>query len=204
MRIAVFGTGEVGSAVAGKLRAIGHDVAFGSRHPRDPQDGIAVLSHEDAARHGEWVVNALHGEDALAVFPKLPMAGKLLVDIGNFQSAIDGPVTQTLGEALQRALPQTRVVKALNFVSAQLMGEPQRLEGTHTVFVASDDANARGEVIRLLEGFGWKDVLDLGDLTACRAMEQLAPMWIRLNQKLGHVYFNLAVVRAPEGSDHGN
>jgi hypothetical protein len=26
-------------------------------------------------------------------------------------------------------------------------------------------------------------------------MESLAPMWVRLNDKLGHVWFNLAVVR---------
>lgn len=45
---------------------------------------------------------------------------------------------------------------------------------------------------------GWRDVVDLGDRTACRAMEQLAPIWICLNEKFGHVYFDLAVVRREE------
>ncbi|WP_173087981.1 NAD(P)-binding domain-containing protein [Devosia sp. 1635] len=197
MRIAVFGTGEVGSAVAGKLKSLGHDVVFGSRHPRPDQDGIPVLSHSEAAEHGEWLVNALHGEDAMAILPPLPLAGKLLIDVGNFQSVITGPLTHTLGESLQNALPDTRVVKTLNFVSAQLMGAPERLSAPHTMFIAANDAGARAAVIELLQDFGWRDILDLGDLTACRAMESLASMWIRLYETLGHVYFNIAIVRDP-------
>ena len=195
MNISVFGTGEVGSAIATKLKALGHDVVFGSRHPGPDRDGIPVLSHADAAAHGDWIVNALHGEDAMATLAALPLGGKILVDIGNWKSAIDGPITETLGESLQRGLPQTRVVKAMNFPSAQLMGHPEKLDGQHSIFIAADDAGARAEVRTLLEAFGWCDIVDLGDLTACRAMESLAPMWIRLNEKLGHVWFNLAVVR---------
>jgi 8-hydroxy-5-deazaflavin:NADPH oxidoreductase len=195
MKIAVFGTGEVGTAVAGAFKRLGHDVVFGSRHPGEAKGGIRVLSHKEAAQHGEWIVNAMHGEDALDVLPKLPLEGKLLLDIGNYRAAIDSPITETLGESLQQALPDTRVVKGLNFVSAQLMGTPSDLEGTHSVFIAGNDADARKQVGALLESFGWRDVVDLGDLTACRAMEQLAPMWIRLNAKFDSVYFNLAVVR---------
>ena len=195
MKIAVFGTGEVGSAVAVALKAHGHDVVMGSRQPRAAQDGVPVLSHADAAAHGDWLVNALHGEHAMAIFPTLPLKGKLLVDIGNWQSAIDSPIIETLGEALQRALPETRVVKAMNFPSAQLMGHPEKLGSTHTTFVASNDADARAEVTALLENFGWSDILDLGDLTACRSMESLAPMWMRLYNKFGNVWFNFAVVR---------
>jgi len=139
----------------------------------------------------------MHGEDALQTLPGLPLAGKLLLDIGNFQAAADGPLTRTLGESLQSALPGTRVVKALNSVSAQLMGEPHLLETIHTVFIAGNGAEDRSAVAQLLESFGWLDVIDLGDLTACRSMEQLVPMWMRLYEKFGHVYFNLAVVRKP-------
>lgn len=195
MKIAVFGTGEVGSAVAGKLKSLGHDVVLGSRHPGEAQDGVTVLSHAEAASHGDWLVNAMHGEDALETFGKLNLSGKLLIDIGNYRSAIDGPIAEPLGQALQRVLPDTRVVKAMNFPSAQLMGHPEKLGAVHTTFVAGNDPVDRTAVTKLLEDFGWQDILDLGDLTACRAMESLAPMWIRLNDKLGHVWFNFAVVR---------
>jgi hypothetical protein len=197
MKISVFGTGEVGTAVASKLKSLGHDVALGSRKERHDQQ-IPVLNHAAAAAHGEWLVNAMHGEDALDVFPKLLLDGKLLIDIGNYRTAIHAPIEETLGESLQRLLPRTRVVKALNFVSAQLMGKPEDLAGHHSVFIAGNDGSARAEVNWLLESFGWKDIIDLGDLSACRAMEQLAPMWIRLNEKFHSVDFNLRVVRAAE------
>lgn len=197
MKIAVFGTGEVGTAMATRLQSLGHDVVFGSREAGQDKEGIPVLSHQDAAQHGQWIVNAMHGEHAMQTFPGLPLEGKLLIDQGNWQSAIDGPITETLGESLQRLLPQTRVVKAMNFVSAALMGHPEKLEGPHTVFVAGNDAAARGEVTKLLESIGWQDVLDLGDLSACRAMESMGPLWIRLNSVLDTVLFDIQVVRKP-------
>lgn len=129
----------------------------------------------------------MHGEDALEVFPRLAVAGKLLWDIGNFRAAIDGPITETLRESLQRKLPDTQVLKGMNFVSAQVMGHPERLDGDHTVFVAGNNADAKAVVSGILQSFGWTDVFDLDDLTACRAMASLAPMWIRLNERLENV-----------------
>jgi predicted dinucleotide-binding enzyme len=125
MRISVFGTGSVGTAIASRLRSLGYDVVFGSRHPGGKNDGVNLLSYEDAAVYGDWVVNALHGEDAMDIFPSLDLGGKLLIDLGNFLHSIEAPLTETLGESLQRALPETRVVKAMNFPSAHLMGHPK-------------------------------------------------------------------------------
>src|SRR3990172_10948186 len=34
----------------------------------------------------------------------------------------------------------------------------------HTVFVSGNDAEAKGVVVELLQGFGWKDITDLGDI----------------------------------------
>ena len=201
MKAAVMGTGEVGSAIATKLKELGYEVVFGSRQPGAPKSGILVMSHAEAVSQADWIFNAMHGEDAVAVLGELDVNGKLLVDFGNFQSAIDGPLHHTLGEVLQRTLPGTKVVKAMNFPSAQLMGHPERLAKHQSVFVAGNDAFARAEVAQLLKEFGWHDVVDLGDLTACRAMESLAPMWVRLNKQLGHVWFNLSVVRDADAAN---
>lgn len=195
MRAAVMGTGEVGTAIATKLKELGHEVVMGSRHPGTAKSGIPVRSHADAVFQADWVFNAMHGEDAVDVFREVELAGKLLVDIGKFRSAIDGPLYYPLGELLQRTLPDTKVVKAMNFPSAQLMGHPKRLSEHHSVFVAGNEEAARNQVIQLLKEFGWQDIVDLGDLTACRAMESLTPMWVRLNKQLGHVWFNISTVR---------
>lgn len=195
MKIAVMGTGQVGSTVAGKLAELGHDVVLGSRAPGAAQNGIPVVSHADAARHGEWIVNALPGEHVLSTFSGLAIDGKVLLDISNYNSAVDQPIGEPMGQLIQRTFPKARVVKALNSVSAHLMVNPQDLGAPHTVFIASNDAVAKAEVTALLRSFGWPDIADLGDLTACRAMEQLIPLWMRLYETLGNPNFNLALVR---------
>jgi predicted dinucleotide-binding enzyme len=64
------------------------------------------------------------------------------------------------------------------------------------MFISGNDAGAKGEVTRLLkEGFGWKDVIDLGDISMARAQEMWLPMWVRLYGGLKTPMFNLKIVR---------
>jgi len=198
MRIGVLGSGQVGGGIARKLAALGHDVMMGSRRAAGKADdfpGIKLGTAVEAAKHGEWVVNALPGETSLRVLGSFEIDGKILIDIGNYETAVDKPIETPLGEAIQKAHPTARVVKTLNSVSAHLMVEPQGLGRPHTVFVAGNDAAAKGEGTELLRSFGWEDIIDLGDATAFRAMEQLIPLWMALERVTGGPEFQLAVVR---------
>jgi predicted dinucleotide-binding enzyme len=68
MKVGVLGTGMVGSAIAGKLNSLGHDVMVGSRDPGGEKAkalGLPVGSYAEAAAHGHWVINALPGEAGL-------------------------------------------------------------------------------------------------------------------------------------------
>lgn len=198
MRIGVLGSGHVGGTIARKLAALGHDVMMGSRSAAAKADefpGIKLGTATEAAAHGEWVVNALPGETSLRVLGQCEISGKILIDIGNYDSAVDQPIETPLGEAIQKAYPTTRVVKTLNSVSAHLMVDPGNLPQRHSVFIAANDEAAKREVTALLKSMGWTDIIDLGDLSACRAMEQLIPLWMRLEKRFGGPQFNLAVVR---------
>ncbi|MGH2555629.1 MAG: hypothetical protein ACRDHO_07935 [Actinomycetota bacterium] len=54
--------------------------------------------------------------------------------------------------------------------------------GDHHIFVSGNDESAKAEVTRILkEWFGWKNVLDLGDITAARGQEMLMALWLRLS-----------------------
>jgi hypothetical protein len=44
-------------------------------------------------------------------------------------------------------------------------------------------------------GFGWKRVIDLGDITTARGTESYLPLWLRLWGALGTADFNIRVVR---------
>ena len=66
----------------------------------------------------------------------------------------------SLGEQIQRALPDVRVVKTLNTVTAAVMVDPSLVDGPHTIFVAGDDAGAKAQVGELLQEFGWPAAVD--------------------------------------------
>ena len=222
MRISVLGTGMVGRTIAARLDDLGHDVAIGTRDPQDTlartepggmgrvwaseHPGITVATFAEAAAAAELVVNATSGGASLAALESAGaenLAGKVLVDVANpldFSQGMPPTLsvkdTDSLGEQIQRAFPEAKVVKTLNTMNADLMVEPQRLAGgDHSVFVSGDDTAAKQEVTDLLTSMGHTDVIDLGDLSTARGVEMMLPLWLRLYGALGTPAFNFKVVR---------
>lgn len=216
MRIAVLGTGMVGRTLAAGLSAKGHVVTLGTRdvgdtRPRiaewlDAHPQVALADFGAATAASDLVINALNGAAALtgltaAGAPNL--AGKILVDVANpldfsggFPTSLSLANTDSLGEQVQRAFPEARVVKTLNTVNCELMVDPGRLAGgAHSVFVSGDDADAKVVVTSLLHELGHADVIDLGDITTARGPEMYLSLWLRLMQALGTVEFSVRVVR---------
>ena len=172
----------------------------------ETQPKVSLVTHAEAAAHGAMVVNALSGKGAIEVLQSVAsqLEGKVLIDISNpldfskgFPPSLTVCNTDSLGEQIQRAVPKTKVVKTLNTVNAFLMIDGGALaNGDHTMFVCGNDAGAKEEVTKLLkEGFGWKDVIDLGDITNARGTEMMLPIWVRLMGTLKTPMFNVKVVR---------
>jgi 8-hydroxy-5-deazaflavin:NADPH oxidoreductase len=214
MKIGVLGTGAAGNAIGGKLVELGHDVMMGARSADNPK-ALAFAEHtggsagafRDAAAHGELVFNCLRGDVSLdvltAVSPELE--GKVLVDVANPLDFSRGAPpnlaianTDSLGEMLQRGLPNTFVVKTLNTVNNAVMINPGLIRGPHAVFVSGNDATAKGKVKDILRSFGWQQIIDLGDISSARGPEQYLPLWLRLWKQLGNGEFNIAVVKREE------
>jgi predicted dinucleotide-binding enzyme len=227
MKIGVLGTSMVGQSMGGKLAALGHDVMIGTRdvantlartepHPygfppfsvwqqEHPQVKLGIFA--EAAAHGELVVNATNGTASLAALKlagEANLNGKILVDIANpldFSKGMPPTLsvcnTDSLGEQIQRAFPQVKVVKTLNTVTASLMVNPRQLaDGDHHIFVSGNDAEAKAQVINwLTTWFGWKQIIDLGDITTARGTEMYLPLWLRLWGALSTGMFNLKVVQ---------
>lgn len=216
MKIGVLGTGIVGKTLATKLVKLGHDVRMGSRKAgsdkakawvKDAGGRGSEGSFADAAAHGEIIFNCTAGMaslDALRAAGTRNLNGKILIDVSNpldFSKGMPPSLsvcnTDSLGEQIQKTFPEAKVVKTLNTVTAALMVEPSLIPGPHTMFVSGNDANAKNAVIKLLkDGFGWKEVLDLGDLSAARAQEMYLPLWLRLYMKMQTANVNVHVVRA--------
>lgn len=208
MRIAVIGTGSVGRTLATAFARIGHDVVIGTRDPeatrgRDDWDAdLALATYADAAVGAGLVVNATGGQVSLEALAQVDLDGKILLDVANpldfsagFPPTLSVKDTDSLAEQIQRAHPAARVVKSLNTVNAALMVDPARLAEATTIFVAGDDADARGVVRDLLTELGWSDVVEFDALSAARGLEMWLPLWVRLMGTLGTADFNLRLVR---------
>ena len=88
------------------------------------------------------------------------------------------------------------MVKALNTMTAALMVNPKQLAGgEHTVFLSGNDASAKAQTAELLRSFGWRDIVDLGDITTARGSEMLVSPWLRLMGALQTPMFNFKIVR---------
>jgi predicted dinucleotide-binding enzyme len=227
MKFGILGTGVVGRAIAAKLHSLGNEVMLGTRSVAatmarseagrygnppvkvwlEQNPGVQLGDFAEAARHGEVVFNATAGQAALEA---MQLAGeenlndKILIDISNpldFSQGMPPTLTvsntDSVGEQLQRAYPQVKVVKSLNTMTAALMVEPGSVgDGDHLVFVCGNDAGAKAQVTTLLkDSFGWKEVTDLGDISASRGVEMYLPLWIRLMGVIGTPMFNFKLVR---------
>jgi predicted dinucleotide-binding enzyme len=170
----------------------------------NPRIGLGTFA--GAAAAGKLVVNATNGAgslDALRAAGDENLDGKVLIDIANPLDVSGGMPpslfvsnTDSLGEQIQRAFPTAKVVKALNTVNAFVMADPSIVAGgEHTVFVSGNDEPAKAQVTELLRSFGWRHIIDLGDITTARGPEMYLPLWIRLWGALGTGTFNVSVVR---------
>jgi predicted dinucleotide-binding enzyme len=215
MRIGILGTGMVGQAIGSKLIQLGHEVKMGSRMADNEKatqwvkaNGVRASqgTFADAAAFGEILFNCTAG---MASLNALRMAGpanlkdKILIDIANpldFSKGMPPTLaicnTDSLGEQIQRAFPGVKVVKTLNTMNCNIMVNPSLVPGEHDVFICGNDAKAKTIVTQILKDwFGWKSVIDLGDITNARGTEMLLPIWMRLWGVFGHVNFNFRIVK---------
>jgi 8-hydroxy-5-deazaflavin:NADPH oxidoreductase len=215
MKIGVLGTGITGQTIASKLVELGHDVTMGSREEANPK---AVAWAKDvghnalygtfmnAATFGEIIFNCTLGGaslDALRMAGTENLKGKILIDTSNPLNRSTDPWTLTvcntdsLGEQIQRIFPDSRVVKTLNTVNANVMVDPARLIERTQVFVSGNDIEAKAQVVMILrDWFGWKEILDLGDITTSRAVEMYLPLWQSLRKAIPNQRFNIKIVSA--------
>ncbi len=222
MKIAVLGTGMVGRAIAEKLLSLGHQVAMGTRDPEKTKkiqkddfsfqnwlaaNQVKLTNFADAAALAETlVINCTAGMvslEALKLAGRDNLKGKVLLDIANPLDFSKGQPpflnpgnTDSLGEQIQAAFPETLVVKSLNTMNCYLMVNPSLVAGAHNVFVSGNDEAAKGKVKTLLNSFGWpmERIIDLGDITGARATEQLLPIWLKLWMAKGTPMFNFGIV----------
>jgi 8-hydroxy-5-deazaflavin:NADPH oxidoreductase len=177
---------------------------IGSRDPSKPElrdwlsgdrTGIEAGSFEQAAAHGELIVLAVLGnaaEQAIADAGPDNFRGKVVIDAmnpldfsGGFPPKLSISGEDSLGERVQRALPDARVVKAFNTIGNPYFVDPSFSAGQPTMLIAGDDQEAKDTVRNVLTDFGWSDTVDIGGIEGSRELEAICIVWVKIGGARG-------------------
>lgn len=203
-QVGVLGTGEVGRRLAAGFAGRGHDVMIGSRDPNKPElrewlsgegVGIEAGTFAQAAAHGELVVLAVLGtaaEEAIADAGADTFGGKVVIDAtnpldfsGGFPPKLAVSGEDSLGERIQHALPDARVVKAFNIIGNAYFVDPSFSEGEPTMLIAGGDEEAKRTVADVLADFGWPEPVDIGGIEGARELEAICIAWVKIGGTRG-------------------
>ncbi|MFJ9924346.1 NADPH-dependent F420 reductase [Streptomyces rubiginosohelvolus] len=186
--------------------------AFHAAHPE-----LTLATFAEAAAAGELVINGIDGANAVAALSALPpkaLAGKVLIDYAvpyvyqqpgdpehswptpwGEMPRLDPVDTDSLAEQIQRALPDTKVVKTFVTQEQETVVNPAEFGGgDHTMFLAGDHDEAKTAARGLLASYGWSDIVDAGSLAAARGLEMYAHFHTALGLALGG-RFGVKIIR---------
>jgi len=197
VKIAVLGTGRMGSALAAAFARRSHEVRLVSREPARARERAASISGSvepalaaDAVRWSDAVALACLWDDAPTMISLAgDFRGKTLIDATNPEGA-DGRELVVGGETsgaeeLARLARGARLVKAFNHVYAELLdGSPLFSGRRASAFLCGDDREAKGTASCLAAGLGFSPV-DVGPLSAARLLEPMAALMVQIVRGTG-------------------
>lgn len=190
--IGFIGSGMIGGTVARLSLAAGHRVVMSnSRGPETLQDLVAELGPlataatcAQAAEAGDLVVVSIPVR-AVGDVPAKPLAGKPVLDTGNYYPQRDGQIevldngALTSSGLLQRYLPDAYVVKVFNniyYKHLESLTRPSGASDRTALPIAGDDAAAKAAVTAYLDSIGY-DAVDGETLADSWRQEPNTPVY---------------------------
>ena len=197
----ILGSGSVGQQLGRGFARHGYEVMLGSRDPKKLEEWkkatpgkVATGTFSEAAAFGPIVILATSGagtEEAIELARPTNFVGKLVLDATNPLEFSRGMppglflgTTDSLGERVQRKLPDSKVVKCFNTVSNTKFIDPKFHEGTPPMMICGEDGAAKKQTEEILRELGWPGALDVGGIDAARWLEAFVPLWVRAAQAL--------------------
>jgi 8-hydroxy-5-deazaflavin:NADPH oxidoreductase len=181
MNIAFIGIGQVGSALAGRLVALGHRVTIAARNPNSESVQIAIANYPD--------LQVASPQAAVAV-AEVDLSNKILVDCTNPVGAnlSHGLKSEQSGsEFVQNLVPTAKVVKAFTIYGFENFEDntyPGYGDLKPVMLIAGDDAIAKQIISTLCQELGWEAV-DAGNLAMSLHLEHMTLLWIQMARVQG-------------------
>ena len=200
MKIGIIGTGNMGSGLARRITAAGHEVVISGRDlakaekaAREIGPKVKAAPLGEVAKGVDLLIAATPaGSQAEALRSAGDLTGRIVIDIANPLkpdfSGLSVGFTTSFAEELAKSFPGAKIVKAFNTVFAQVLSQgPDFGSGVRaTAFYCGDDEQAKKTVHALIESMGF-DAVDAGPLSNARSLEPMGFMniWLGYSAKRG-------------------
>jgi predicted dinucleotide-binding enzyme len=211
-RIAIIGTGNVGSAVGAGAARAGYDVVFAGQDADKAETvaegagASAATTPREAVAGADIIVLAVPYAAVEDVAKEIApvAAGKVVIDPTNplkpdYSGLATDPGTSG-AETIATLLPDARVVKAFNTLFATNTADPGAHGTQLDSLFATDDEAAKDAVCGLSGSIGFRPV-HVGPLAAARELEAMA--WLNIRMQLltgGHWNTAFVMVDPPEAA----
>lgn len=191
MPIAVLGAGAVGRAIGTRWVKAGHQVTYGVRRPRAPEDTVRedteragrVTTAGDALRDAEVVLLAVPADavaDVLALHATA-LDGRIVLDATNRL----GPGPMHALDALTRASPHARLYRAFNHLGWENFAQPRFSGVAADLFYCGPQDETRSVVEQLIADVGLRPVR-VGGLDSAELLDGITRLWFALALGAGH------------------
>jgi len=188
MKIAIIGTGNVGSALASKWAQAGHELFIGVRD-KENFKGKNLLNNLNTSLH--TIQEAVANADVILLATPAPAAIDIAKSLGNTTSKIiidaanivmgRGPEGfANVSDAILANTQTKDVVKCFNTTGANNMADTIYNGTALDMFVAGDSVKGKQVAQQLALDAGFENCYDVGGNDKFELMEKFAFFWINL------------------------
>lgn len=193
-KIAIIGSGNVGSALGKGWLKAGHVVVFGVRDPHSSktQKALALIpeakvkSVHEASKNAEVIVITTPPEAVLELIPQLgDVSDKVIIDTTNSIRTRPVPYA-TAYDAIKEITKAQDVVKCFNSTGFENMLTPIYHGEGIDMFSAGDSKKAKKVAEQLAKDIGFSVCYDFGGDDKVELLEKFALSWINIAIMQGH------------------
>jgi predicted dinucleotide-binding enzyme len=195
MKIAIIGTGNVGTALGSNWKKSNHEIIYGSRSPQDEKNielekFAQVLTLSQAAMLGDVIVLATPWQSTEEAINEMgsTLDAKIVIDATNpLKPDLSGLLIygdNSGGEQIAKWASKAKVVKALNSAFAKVMEHPEINGVKSMMLIAGDDLSALNTVAELVDDLGFQSQ-KMNGISNSRLLEMVGLTLITLGYKEG-------------------
>ncbi|MEY4931217.1 MAG: hypothetical protein RI909_1941 [Bacteroidota bacterium] len=194
MKIAIIGSGNVGSALGKGWLNAGHEVTFGVRDPQSSktQKALAFIPEAkvktitQASMNADVIVITTPPEAVLELIPQLgDVSNKVIIDTTNSIRTRPEPYA-TAYDAIKEITKTQDMVKCFNSTGFENMLNPNYGGEGIDMFAAGNSKKAKQVAEQLAKDLGFATCYDFGGDDKVELLEKFALSWINLAIMQGH------------------